>query len=162
MLTVPDGFILRKTRKIEGIGYVLSVIPKSVLSKCPKCGHNKLWRSGVVNRVANDIPHNGLIVILEVSLNRKQCKRCWSQFSPPMPDELTYKSRLTTRFKRFLVEQVDSGKTFTEVGNQYGLSFDTVSRVYKSSTGNVRENWRSLKRIPRRTTPNLVAAEAGG
>jgi transposase len=148
MLDIPEGLTVRRTRKIDGVVYIVSTVCKDKLSRCPRCGHSEFWKSGHSVRKVVDIPHKGTPVELNIDIPRIQCKECMSQLYPPLPDEIDGVSRTTKRLKKYIVDFVNSGRTFTEVSRLCGISFDTVSVIYRSSTGRKPTNWRSLPRTP--------------
>lgn len=150
MLTVPDGLIVRRTEAVRGVVYRISAVCKGKPEKCPKCDCKKFWRSGTYNRVVTDIPHNNTPVEIDIEIPRVQCRECLTQFGVTTPDGIERLARITVRLKRFILDCLNCGQTFTQVANLCGVSFDTVSRVYRSSTGGIRTNWRSLPRTPKK------------
>lgn len=129
MLTVPDGLIVRKTRVIKGVVYLVSTVCKGRVERCPKCDNRSFWRSGKQIRRVTDIPHNGTPVELEILIPRVQCVQCHTQIGVSLPNDIQPLSRVTVRLKQFIVESFMNGETITDIGQTVGVSFDTVSRI---------------------------------
>lgn len=109
--------------------YLVRADDGTVATKCPECGHDKLYAFGHRAVRYVDLRLHGNRTLISLNRQRFQCRKCGVTFFGLNP-EFDAEFRLTTRCVKW-VEQESIFKPFTQIARHLGIDEHVVRNVFR-------------------------------
>lgn len=145
-----DYKIVNDTPAHEATFRTIEIMQPDVAKVCPHCDGIDFIKKGREQREVRDITQDGGKAILNIKLQRYQCRRCGTKFSGPLPHSVPQNKNVSTDLSEFMVDyfiesqEIGAATTITSVAEIFGESPATITSSLKRRMDAVQKHIETL------------------